>query len=421
MATTEAWEAIGATIHHRKLTEDEAAAIKDSCSKAHHHQHLSQCAECCGRLLDQVATRYTKSPDLAWLRSQRNVSEDLDRLFAQARNDPPRDVAAIEKRLGDAKRDWARDIIQASKVIRRLVNDAGHAHLLGKLQDESISLEAALHEIDSIINNGRLATSARELDIALEKLIAAQTPRQRQEAHREIFHTTNGGSLDTFMDQMLDKFAASKASKDVREKHLRRLDELRRAQSAHLKKKKNKRLGKNAKADEGEKQQPSLDVPPCTACATLPDPKSFISCTLCLVRSNVCGQGPPAAFCTDACYEVGFDDHVNEAHICSSGDDCIQLRRGEDEDMSGVEAALVLCSDCLVPAKVLTSYCSETCAEMNFDRHQNAMHKHESPGQDSSAAGPKSRSRNIEDHVVPLTHVLTDIAQRNSLTMKAMS
>lgn len=88
--------------------------------------------------------------------------------------------------------------------------------------------------------------------------------------------------------------------------------------------------------------------------------------------------------------------------------------------MSGVDTQIVLCSDCLGPTKVLTSYCSETCAEMNFDRHQNAMHKHESPGQ-SGAAAPKNQSRNIDDHVVPLNQVLADMEQRNGITMKAMS
>ncbi|KAH8844357.1 hypothetical protein MCOR27_009245 [Pyricularia oryzae] len=415
---TEVWEAVAATRHHKKLSEDEAAALKESCSKAHQHQHIAQCAECCGRLLDQVATRYTKSPDMAWLTAQRNLPEDLEKLFARARQNP-RELDAVERRLNDAKRDWARGRIQTSKVIRRLVEDAGHTQLLEKLQDESISLEAALGEIDNVLSGRASTTSARDLDVALEKLIAAQSnPLQRQEVHREVLNATTEGPLDGFMDQMLDRLAASKASKEIKDKHLRRLDELRRAQTAHLKSKKKKK-SKNRKPDEGEKP-PSLDVPPCTACATLPDPKSFISCTLCLVRSNACGQGPPAVFCTGACYEVGFDDHVNEAHICSSGDDCIQLRRADDEDMSGVDTQIVLCSDCLGPTKVLTSYCSETCAEMNFDRHQNAMHKHESPGQ-SGAAAPKNQSRNIDDHVVPLNQVLADMEQRNGITMKAMS
>ncbi|TLS22594.1 uncharacterized protein PpBr36_05663 [Pyricularia pennisetigena] len=413
---TEVWEAVAATRHHKKLSEDEAAALKDSCSKTHQHQHIAQCAECCGRLLDQVAMRYTKSPDLAWLTAQRNLPEDLEKLFARAKQNP-RELDAVERRLNDAKRDWARGRIQTSKVIRRLVDEAGHAQLLEKLRDESISLDAALGEIDNVLS-GRASAPARDLDVALEKLIAAQSPLQRQEVHREVLNATADGPLDAFMDQMLDRLAASKASKEVKDKHLRRLDELRRAQTAHLKSKKKKKA-KNRKPDEGEKP-PSLEVPPCTTCATLPDPKSFISCTLCLVRSSACGQGPPAVFCTDACYEVGFDDHVNEAHICSSGDDCIQLRRADDEDMSGVETQIVLCSDCLGPTKTLTSYCSETCAEMNFDRHQNAMHKHESPSQDGAAAS-RNKSRNIEDHVVPLSQVLADMEQRNGITMKAMS
>ncbi|KLU92059.1 hypothetical protein MAPG_11006 [Magnaporthiopsis poae ATCC 64411] len=425
----EIWDYLGRAKRQKALCASDVEAIKESCRQNHNHRHVIECVECYGKVLERMHDRYIASPDAECFLVQATFPKEMGDLFAQARERRSA-LREIEERAAKGRQARIVQIVKGSQVIRHLLKDSGQVHLLPKMDSGNIALSTVLGEIRNSL--GHVPAPSEDVDHCLVQLTGAEAlPAEEtlQVIHKiffsdykdssakgcqeELERLRNGSSLDVVMEHRLER---SLASKDLKEKHRRRLDELRRAQSAHEVAKSRKTKDRKTVAPP-QTPAPSLEVPPCTACHGAVDSKSFFSCPLCQIRAGLDDRWHPAVFCSSACYHEIFDSHLNDTHFCTAADDCAQLRV-EDGAMD-CDGSPVLCTHCLEQLKTLTPYCSKQCAEMDMQHHRQSVHQRQ--GEKINSGLDHSNGQvGSEGHVTDLHVALAALEKETSVTIKPL-
>lgn len=119
------------------------------------------------------------------------------------------------------------------------------------------------------------------------------------------------------------------------------------------------------------------------------------------------------------------DLHVDEAHACASGDNCVQLV-DDEVDMDADDTSISLCSECVNTHKLPTVFCSPKCADASFQRHREEVHlpqreSHEAEVEDEDKLAyegedkTKYDAKNISDHLIAMDEAMREFQQRNSV------
>ncbi|KAL8366902.1 hypothetical protein RB595_003220 [Gaeumannomyces hyphopodioides] len=455
----EIWDYLARARRQKALCASDVEAIKESCRQNHNHRHVIECVECYGKVLERMHGRYTSSPDAECFSGQATFPKDVADLFAQAR-ERRFALREIEERATKGRQARIIQTVKSSQVIRHLLRDSGQVHLLHKVDSGNVVLSTVLGEIRNSL--GHVPAPSEDVDHCLVQLTGAEAlpaAETLQVIHKiffsdykdssamgsqeELERLRKGSSLDVVMERRLERSLTNKTNKDLKEKHRRRLDELRRAQSAHEAAKSRKTKDRQAAAPPLP-PAPSLEVPACAACHAAVDTKSFLSCPLCQIRAGLENRWQPTVYCSNACYHDTFvsshsipfpsssqlnlrpsanhdsnlqDSHLNDAHVCASGDDCTQLRI-EDGAMD-CDGSPVLCTHCLAQLKILTPYCSKQCAEMDLQHHRQSIHhRHgeKANGGLDHGNGPIGSER----HVTDLHVALEALEKESSVAIKPL-
>ncbi|KAL8285328.1 hypothetical protein RB597_002422 [Gaeumannomyces tritici] len=428
----EIWDYLARARRQKALCAGDVEAIKENCRRNHNHRHVIECVECYGKVLERMHSRYASSPDAECFSGQATFPKDVSDLFAQAR-ERRFALREIEERAIKGRQARIVQTVKSSQVIRHLLRDSGQVHLLHKMDSGNVVLSTVLGEIRNSL--GHVPAPSEDVDRCLvqltgaEALPAVETLQVIQKiffsdykdssamgCQEELERLRKGSSLDVVMERRLERSLTNKANKDLREKHRRRLDELRRAQSAHEAAKSRKTKDRQAAAPPPP-PAPSLAVPACAACHTTVDIKSFFSCPLCQIRAGLDNRWQPMVYCSTACYHDAFDSHLDDAHVCASGDDCTQLRVEDGAmDCSGLP---MLCTHCLEQLKTLTSYCSKQCAEMDLQRHRQSVH-HRHGEKANGGLDHSNGPIGSEHHVTDIHVALAALEKESSVTIKRL-
>ncbi|KAI1427214.1 hypothetical protein F5Y12DRAFT_737907 [Xylaria sp. FL1777] len=361
-------------------------SIRDSCIREHGKSHVVECPECWTRLINRLRDRYLNSALKEWFSGRRAFLQELDDLFAKARQHEV-DFKTIEGRIASEKKEWFRDRVSNLGLHSATRSPAEARALQQKLNDRDIPIGQLVSELRKI-----LGADAEEVPTAfLNSVKTAQSPSARAHAYIEalfqperdpvgaaksrkyIDMIADGKPPSEVVGVMVRDRQAAKGDLDQKQGLQKKLEELRRAKAAH-------ELDKN-KRDQvrQEKAQAALNnaadtLSPCSVCDKTIDARKFLACPLCQLLSDYYKvSDKPTLFCTESCHEKGYDSHFKASHECSSGSGCLNLT-DPDSEMEVDEPLVVFCRECVEDLGQGSVFCSSRCLDANFERHRDRVH-----------------------------------------------
>ncbi|KAJ9155735.1 hypothetical protein NKR23_g1628 [Pleurostoma richardsiae] len=494
------WSSLPASRSAAQRCKDDISALKETCAASHPSaDHIVQCPDCYPLLVDRLRERFfppsssstpplssppaspsTQKPQPAaheWFSSRPSFLADLDALFARVRAYDGVDLAALDARIATERRLWYLERVRATPAVRRALEDLlGRRDLVRRAALAGSELEDADGDSDAAAFFGELVGDIRaalrggdggERAAApfLERLGATQPGDRaaRAEILKEALFVEDGGevperaaayldvlmngdkdlssALDDLVNRVLSDRQAAVGVRDRKERHERRLDELRRARTAHEAEKARKKAaagghtgGSNGSITAngtvggaaGAHHHPPPDwmyeMAPCDACGRTPTTGDFVVCGVCLVLVGLRVREQKTMYCSVACKDRGLESHIKAAHKCTSGDSCIQLQAAQPGSAashapnSGHSSSSrttangpvsttappspepYLCRTCVKDPRRAGSalFCSLQCAEANFRAHRERAHTPEEQRQPLRRSSGSSTTTNGE-------------------------
>ncbi|KAI0454084.1 hypothetical protein F5B21DRAFT_263886 [Xylaria acuta] len=417
--------------------------IRDSCIREHSKRHVVECPECWTRLINRLRDRYLNSAIKEWFSGRRPFLQELDDLFAKARQHEV-DFKTIEQRIADEKKDWFRDKVRNFGLHLATSSLPEARALQQKMNDRDIPADQLVSELRECL--GADAELYDEVSNTFSKHVkTAQPPIVRAHAYIDtLFQLKHDPAGATKSQKYVDMIAegkpvaevisimardrqSAKGDLDQKQNLQKKLEELRRARAAH-------ELDKN-KRDQMRQEKARLTIrdaadslPPCSVCNKTVNARRFLACPLCqLLADHFKVLDEPTMFCSETCHAEGYDSHVKASHECSSGPNCLDL----DEPGSKMEVdepLVVFCRECVTALGQASVFCSLHCYDRNFQQHRDKVHipererrKHEidDKGQLEFNPGDKTRysARKIEEHIISLRDAMTDWQQRTEASI----
>ncbi|KAL1883379.1 hypothetical protein VTK73DRAFT_8946 [Phialemonium thermophilum] len=442
-------------VAHRERANFEAHVqeAKDRCAKDHNSVPLVECEDCYhaviaafeGRIFHPSSTERKAH----WYHGRRLFLADLERVFLEAKRFDL-DPRAIETRIQKEKELWYQENV-VTAANRFIVDDTTiRDDILDKVYEQTLAFDDLVQDIRQALT--RVCSPPLDAASVVERLLSVteHTPdctRIYEESFFGVGHDEQTGSsavpgsaqkyierlraegaMQGIIEQILEDRQASVGARIQKDKHLRRLDELRRGRTAHelqkTKKTRNRDAAPKTRADVTDVPKELYDLPPCTVCSAPVDPGDYLSCVLCQVLVGRHLQTDLTVYCSDTCYTHGHDPHVEAAHSCAAGGKCVQLH-DEDMDMENDENPR-LCQECMDSLGTVAIFCSIRCAEANFQSHREQVHvpKREEAGlvtEDLSRIvfddGEQTRyhAANIHAEVISLDEAFRELANGTSI------
>ncbi|ROW13820.1 hypothetical protein VPNG_03543 [Cytospora leucostoma] len=428
MGELEPWDYLAAYQALRTQAADEVATTTASCAQNHpQHKHVIQCRECYPQIIKRIRSTYLEPKDGQWFSGREAFLADLDALFAAALHYEAR-LGDVDARIENEKRDWYFEQVKASPSIPKTLEELlDRKDLVAKLGSKEVAFEGVIQELRAALSGGADPKTAQEI---LGRLIAVQTPEERLQAYRDIFFQgrpgeqisekaqiyfdklQDGATLKDVIAKVSSDAAASIAAPDQKERHQKRIEELRRAKAAYEKEKEKKATQKPQPPEK------TYDAPPCNVCRKDVDLGNFIGCPYCTVLLEAGVRVKTTVWCSQ-------DAHVEEKHRCAGGERCVQLVE-DDIYMDLDNADDYLCRECM-ELKIESVYCSIRCAELNFQSHREDLHIRERRKQDFAVDRDlddlvfdepnRSRyhSRAIRSRLAAIGELMGDLRQRHGM------
>ncbi|KAG7291586.1 hypothetical protein NEMBOFW57_001605 [Staphylotrichum longicolle] len=409
---------------------------------------------------------------------------------------------AVDDRVREERSRWYAERVRSS-LLRLMVEDpARRGAVFEKLEDSSAAAAAAATEIEGgeeegggggggdgdgggggggggdpvglarevaeILSKGPLAAAAEggkgvEAGM-LERLAAAgddqagkvgvlkemffegddgTVPEDQQKYLDMLLH--QGLSMEQVVDRILEERQAALGAREQTDKLTQRLNELRRARTAHEAQKSRKAQRRESLAQQRVPDE-LYALPTCTVCGEAPNTEEFFCCSICTVLAGTGVQEKQTVFCSKKCEEKGYAWQAAhaETHICSSAWDCIQVQQkpqtgtSGDQDTRMDEAPpapndLCFCTECLTALKQPTMWCSPACADANFQSHRDEVHLPERKKQgldvddeaqleysgDSGDGNRKYHAKNIRALLTPLEEAVKEWEERNRVQLQS--
>ncbi|KAK0628173.1 hypothetical protein B0T17DRAFT_522011 [Bombardia bombarda] len=386
-----------------KQLADEVARIVQKCAVDHGEKRVIECPECFEKLLEAARSRYLNSEDQEWFSSRRAFLQELDTMFADAK-EYQLDPRTIDHRIQEERSRWYAENVRGS-LLRLMVEDPiGREAVFEKLEEPPAELASLARDIANILSKG-LSPEADAVGLP-DRLATAKDPAAQLVVLREGFFSRGGAgsgdqavpadhqkyldmlshrlSMEQVVDRILEERQTAIGAREQTERLKRRLDELKRARAAHELQKTRKARNRASFAEQRVPDE-LYRLPPCTVCGDMPSTGDFFCCPICAILVAHEVQQKPTVYCSPECEEKGHPSHA-EVHTCASGDECIQQQQEqhpeEDIDMqdddgnsgSSSSSKLCFCTECVSSAKIPTMWCSPKCAHENFQWHREEVH-----------------------------------------------
>ncbi|KAI5867733.1 hypothetical protein GGS23DRAFT_549695 [Durotheca rogersii] len=442
----EPWDEVITLQKEHQLCADDVKVIKASCIEDHGKKHPIECPDCWTRLLNRVRDRYLNSASREWFSGRRPFLLELDTMFSRAHNFEV-DLKTIEQRILDEKKEWYRDKAK-SLGLQMAAKSPSEARLLQqKISDRSISSDQLASELRAALNDGA-AGDEEVFDRFMERWKLVKSPQARIDAYIDAFFRlgsdpSSGAKSKNYIDMIRDGTPiADVINAIVRDRDLAKsdcdqkralheqLEELKRAKAAHEldKAKRDKARQEKARVAASPPSEP-YHLPPCSVCSKDPDPQDFSTCPLCQILSERCEiHVEPMVFCSQECEDKRFEPHIDEAHECASGQDCVRLQ-DDDVDMEDARSTLVLCRECVLNFRIPSVFCSPRCFDDSFQRHRDDIHLLEWKNMRQGVGDEtqlefdpedrtRYRARDIEEHLVTLDHAMAEWQRKTGATAK---
>ncbi|KAI1354039.1 hypothetical protein F5Y01DRAFT_275000 [Xylaria sp. FL0043] len=361
-------------------------SIRESCVREHGKSHVVECPECWTRLINRLRDRYLNSAIKEWFSGRRAFLQELDDLFAKAREREV-DFKTIEARIADEKKEWLRDRI-CNLGLRSATKSPTEARALQqKVNDRDIPTDELVLELREI-----LGVDAEVIPTAfMNSIKPAQSPSVRAHAYidalfqperdpsgavksrKYIDMISDGKPVSEVISVMRSDRQSVKGELEQKQRLQKKLEELRRAKAAHELDKNKRDQIRQAKARAALSSAADA-LPPCSVCDKTVNAEKFLACPLCqLLSEHYKVLDRPTIFCSETCYEKDYESHVNTSHECSSGSNCLSLTES-DSGMEIDEPSVVFCQECVENLGQGSVFCSSRCLDANFERHRDRVH-----------------------------------------------
>ncbi|QPH17804.1 hypothetical protein C2857_002704 [Epichloe festucae Fl1] len=386
----EHWTELSVSKRQKALCLEQVTALKKSCKQNCGKDNVTDCQECYGKLMDRLRSRYSDSEEREWFAQRRAFLHELDGLFQDAK-DGKRSIKSIEARIESEKEAWYRWVLRRYPEFIA-VSDRGvnQDELRGMLDDPDRSREELVQTmlegigrppdwpsgVDEFADKVGATKDGGELKrLYMAEFFINQSTGQvleNAEKYLEEYKNSESMALEDIMDKIVQDLQRSRSAQPQRDSHRRRLDELRRAKTAF---EQNRMQAKSLKgAQAGSVKAELYDLPPCLVCGGEVSASDVFSCAVCQALVQAGGDAKLTVYCSEKCYSTGHDGHVDSAHDCEAGNDCVQLSDEDVEmDMGDGTSTTVCCNECL-ERKQATLYCSERCAVANIAKHRLGKH-----------------------------------------------
>ncbi|KYK59868.1 hypothetical protein DCS_01002 [Drechmeria coniospora] len=359
-AMPEHWTELNTAKKQGQLCLAEVDSIKSSCAKNCVNDQVGNCSNCYEKVLDRIRQRYMDSQGREWFTGRKAFLHELEGLFEEAKA-RKRSVRSIEARIESEKEAWYRWVLRtypdfitttvqlANQEEHRLMLDnpgQPRAELVGKMlegigkpADWPLSVEAFAERVAAVQDNAEELKKLYMAEFFHDKSSGLVLDSAQQ--YLDEYRHSDSLTLEGIMDRVASDLKATRSSQSLRDKHTRRLGELRRARTAfeqHKKLAKGRLSSKNApSAPSGMLQNP----PACLVCGKTVDYKELLSCSFCQAMAHMGGRKNLTVYCTEECYHIGHNEHVEEEHSCEAGEKCVQLEDKDVEMNDGTCAELV--------------------------------------------------------------------------------
>ncbi|KAK0729688.1 hypothetical protein B0H67DRAFT_474856 [Lasiosphaeris hirsuta] len=379
---------------------EEATQIRQRCAADHGDNNkaaLLECAECYEMVLEAVRSRYLNSPDAEWFSGRRAFLQELDTMFADAK-EYQLDPRVIDDRIQEERARWYTENVEAS-LLRFMAEDPARRDAVKeKLEDVPMQMVGLATEITNLLGESPLLAKGAGLDGVPARLSAAKGAAERTEVLRDAFLSTgpttsstegayqaaltpedaqrylsllqDSSSMEAVIERVLEERAATIASREQIGKLQERLQVLLRGRTGYELQKSRREKQRQAEVMPDE----LYDLSPCLMCSKVPTTRDFFCCPICTILVAYKAQDTkPTVYC---CAE--HDSHRDQlrhatSHACASEAECIRPASpapAHPDDSS----TLVFCRECLTSLKLPTLWCSAACAEANFQRHREDVH-----------------------------------------------
>ncbi len=294
-------------------------SIRDLCTREHGKSHVVECPECWTRLINRLRDRYLNSAIKEWFSGRRAFLQELDDLFAKARQHEV-DFKTIEGRIANEKKEWFRDKVCNLGLPSATRSPAEARALQHKLNDRDIPTSRLVLELRE-----SLGADAEEMPTAfLNSVKAAQSPSARAHAYidalfqperdpagaaksqKYIDMIADGKPVSEVVSVMVRDRQSAKGDLDQKQKLQNKLEELRRARTAH-ELDKNKRDQMRQEKARAALKNTADTLPPCSVCDKTIDAQKFLACPLCqLLGDHYKVLDKPTLFCSETCHEKDY-------------------------------------------------------------------------------------------------------------------
>ncbi|KAI8632671.1 hypothetical protein F5Y19DRAFT_326647 [Xylariaceae sp. FL1651] len=439
----EPWDELLTLQKERLLCAQDLDVIKESCIQEHSKNHAAECPECWTRLLNRMRDRYLNSATKEWFSGRRAFLQELDALFAKARQHEV-DFKTIEQRIIDEKKEWFRDKVRNLNLYSATKSPVEARTLQQKLNDRTIPTDQLGSEIRECLGKD-VELHEKDFSNFLEKLKTAQSPAARAHAYIDTLFQPERDPAGTARSQkyidmiekgvpvadvisaMLHDRQWAKGELDQKQRLQKKLEELRRAKAAHEldKAKRDQMRQERARAAMSPDTQDNL--PPCSVCTKAVDAQKFLACPLCqILAEQYNGLREATLFCSEICHDEGYDLHAKASHECSSGAECTSLDLGVE--METDEPTAVFCRECVEDLGQASIFCTSHCFDTNFQRHRDDVHlqerertRHEISDEDQLEFDPEDetryRARKIEEHIISLHNAVVEWQQKTEASI----
>ncbi|KAF2968690.1 hypothetical protein GQX73_g4869 [Xylaria multiplex] len=413
-------------------------SIRDSCIREHGKSHVVECPECWTRLINRLRDRYLNSAIKEWFSGRRAFLQELDDLFAKARQREV-DFKTIEERIANERKEWFRDKVcnlglhsatrspaEAQALKQKANNRDIPIDQLALELRECLGADAKLHEEVSVrfLNNVKTTpTPTARAHAYIDALFQPECdPASTAKLRKYIDMITDGKPIADMISAMVRDRQPTKGDLDEKQRLQKKLEELRRARAAHELDKNKRDQMRQAKA-QAAINDAADSMPPCSVCSKTVGPQKFMACPLCQVLADYYKLlDGPTLFCSETCLEKGYESHVEASHECSSGPDCLNII-DPDSEMEVDQPLVVFCQECIEDLGQRSAFCSSRCFEANFQRHRDRAHfsererrHHELDEEGQIESDPEDdmgySDRKSEPHIVSLRDAVTNWQQK---------
>ncbi|KAH6607152.1 hypothetical protein Trco_003465 [Trichoderma cornu-damae] len=422
--TPEHWTELIAARRQRQLCSEHVEALKRSCASECGKKHVSECPKCYSRVLERMRQRYCESQDREWFTCRKAFHQELEGLFADAK-ERRTSIRQIEARIESEKEAWYRWILRRHTEFLVTCEDAFICEELRCMLDDPDRSRGEVvgmmwlgigkppdwaERVEALAAN---VAAAAEDPAALRRLYIWEffmdhetgEPLEDSKPYLDEYRSSENMGIEEILGKMTKDAQETRNMRPQREFFTARLDDLRRAKMADELDKKQKAKSQAQAAQERMAGDVLYHLPPCWVCGKAVDMLDVFSCTVCQAVTQMGGRQGLTVYCSEECYDAGHDKHVDEAHTCDSGDDCVHNRDDGEEEGAVMddEAApdAFVCQEC-VGLKRLTIFCSRRCASENIAGHRQKEHWAETEADEFSSLAD------------PLSHVIESILRREN-------